>query len=196
MEIFSRTRLEQALNFARLNFTMDNRGTARSLLMNQQPYNPLLLPELFKLRFILLCFCVGELGKKFWGENHTVMDGDNLTLYCGSKVKGDPATASHYWFWILIDRHLGTKKLQRGNLLQREVNGRLTRLRPYGFRSAPERIPNTINMKLINVNRYATGTYVCAVATILAITPKRKNYVEGTSQNVVVKCKGLHNLVL
>ena len=124
------------------------------------------------------------------------MDGDNLTLQCGSEIKRDhPTHVGDYWFWVVADRHLGTRKLPRGTLLKRDVNRKVVRRRPYGFKTAPENIPGTIDMKLINVNRYATGKYVCAVATIISKKPK-KNYVEGTFQNVVVKCKDLHNLVL
>ena len=124
------------------------------------------------------------------------MDGDNLTLQCGSEIKRDhPTHVGHYWFWVVADRHLGTRKLPRGTLLKRDVNRKVVRRRPYGFKTAPENIPGTIDMKLINVNRYTTGKYVCAVATIISKKPKI-NYVEGTFQNVVVKCKGLLNLTL
>ncbi|CAB3984345.1 fibroblast growth factor receptor 4-like isoform X1 [Paramuricea clavata] len=133
----------------------------------------------------------GELGKQFWGKNHTVMDGDNLTLQCGSEIKKDHPKYKkdlHYWFWVVADRHLGTRKFPDATLLRKDVKRNVVRRRPYGFRTVPENIPGTIDMKLINVNRYATGKYVCAVATIISKKPKI-NYVEGTFQNVVVKCK-------
>ena len=143
-----------------------------------------------KISFILFCLCVGKLGKQFWGQNHTVMDGDNLTLHCCSSINRNiKGYRTYYWFWIITERHLGNKKLRRENLLMRPSEAKpVRRFHPNGFRIAPKHIPE-LNMQLINVNRYATGKYVCAVATVYYEGTKRYNYVEGTFQNILVKCK-------
>lgn len=134
-------------------------------------------------------FFVGESGKQFWGQNHTVMEGHNLTLHCGSKVKSNINKPLIQWFWAVEDRSLGTKALPRQELLQKlPSRRRVTRIKPFGFTSMPEYITGTFDMKLINVNRYASGKYMCAVATIIS---RKNNYVEGTYQNVLVKCKDL-----
>ena len=143
-----------------------------------------------KIYFILFCFCIGKNGKQFWGQNHTVMDGDNLTLHCGSRINRNiKGYRTNYWFWIITERHLGNKKLRKENLLMRPIPTKpVRRFHPNGFRTAPKYIPE-LDMQLINVNRYATGRYVCAVATVFIEGRKRYNYVEGTFQNVQVKCK-------
>ncbi|XP_028403698.1 fibroblast growth factor receptor 2-like isoform X2 [Dendronephthya gigantea] len=131
----------------------------------------------------------GDDGKIFWGKNHTVMEGDDLVLHCGAQVKSNhPTYISHQWWWIVVDRHLGTKKLPQGDIIQRSVEGDLTYIRPFGFTKKPQHISKTRDIKLIDVNRYATGKYVCAVGTLISMNPN-KNYVEATYQLVHVKCK-------
>ena len=120
------------------------------------------------------------------------MEGQNLTLKCGSKVKSGIKRPFYYWFWVVEGGSLGTKALPQQDLLQGQPGGKVTRIKPFGFASLPEHITGTFDMKLINVNRYASGKYVCAVATVIAARPVKKNYMEGTFQNVLVKCKDLH----
>lgn len=116
------------------------------------------------------------------------MEGQNLTLQCGSKLKSGEKSAGYYWFWVVKDRSLGKKKLPQLDLLQKHGT-KITKIKPFGFTSTPELVPGTLSdMKLINVNRYAPGKYLCAVATVLS---DRSNYVEVTYQNVVVKSKDL-----
>jgi hypothetical protein len=130
----------------------------------------------------------------FWGQNHTVMDGDNLTLRCGSSInKNIKGYKTYYWFWLVVDRQIGVQKFSKQNLLTRfNPYGPVRRYRPYGFRAQPKYIPE-LDVQLLNVNRYTTGKYVCAVATVFDTGKNRSVYTEGTNQNVVVKCKQTPN---
>ena len=119
------------------------------------------------------------------------MEGDDLVLHCGATVKRNhPTYISHQWWWIVVDRRLGTKKLPPEDIIQRNVEGDLTYIRPYGFTTKPQHIRGTRDIKLIDVNRYATGKYVCAVGTLISMNPN-KTYVEATYQLIHVKCEYL-----
>lgn len=121
------------------------------------------------------------------------MDGDNLTLQCGSQILTNHPnyTGLYYYYWVVVDRKLGAKKLPQGNLILRQVNRRWRAGLPYGF-THRARIVGKLDLQLNGLNRYGTGKYICAVATITSRKPKR-HYVEITNQNVVVKCKNVLN---
>ena len=116
------------------------------------------------------------------------MEGDNITLHCGSQIMSNHSNfKSRRWFWLLKERKLGNKDLPDQPLMESYFGPTPRRHRPTGFVTWPEHVP-PMDMKVVKVNRYSTGRYACAVASLLGTT----TYSEITLQNVFVKCEVLH----
>ena len=131
-------------------------------------------------------FCTGKEGKQFWGRNHTVMEGDNITLVCHSQPK---AGRTYTWYyWHVRERQFGTQKYGESALLLKFVGWKKPKYtRNFGIMQSL--IKGTRDIQLRNVGRYATGIYTCGVETLMQRKPKREYYSEYTYRKVTVQCK-------